>query len=100
MNLDEIDFRNPDLYLRGTPHQLFTRLRHENPVHWNAEKDGRGFWSIAKYDDITAISKNPRLFSSAREHGGHRMKISRKFASQIPKPRPSDRKSTRLNSSH
>jgi len=73
MNLDEIDFRNPDLYLRGTPHQLFTRLRHENPVHWNAEKDGRGFWSITKYDDITAISKNPRLFSSAREHGGHRM---------------------------
>jgi cytochrome P450 len=73
MNLDEIDFRNPDLYLRGTPHELFTRLRHEDPVHWNAEKDGRGFWSIAKYDDITAISKNPRLFSSAREHGGHRM---------------------------
>ncbi len=73
MNLDEIDFRDPDLYLQGTPHELFTQLRHQDPVHWNAEKDGRGFWSIAKYDDITAISKNPRLFSSAREHGGHRM---------------------------
>lgn len=73
MNLDEIDFRDPDLYLQGTPHELFTRLRREDPVHWNPEKDGRGFWCIAKYDDITAISKNPRLFSSAREHGGHRM---------------------------
>jgi linalool 8-monooxygenase len=73
MNFDEIDFRDPDLYLRGTPHELFTRLRHEDPVHWNPERDGRGFWSITKYDDITAISKNPRLFSSAREHGGHRM---------------------------
>ena len=73
MNLDEIDFRDPDLYLQGTPHELFTRLRHEDPVHWNRERDGRGFWSITKYDDITAISKNPRLFSSAREHGGHRM---------------------------
>jgi linalool 8-monooxygenase len=73
MNLDDIDFRDPDLYLQGTPHELFTRLRREDPVHWNRERDGRGFWSITKYEDITAISKNPRLFSSAREHGGHRM---------------------------
>ncbi|MGH7897483.1 MAG: cytochrome P450 [Candidatus Binatia bacterium] len=73
MNLDDVDLKNPDLYTSGVPHEIFTQLRREDPVHWNPEADGRGFWCITKYDDVTAISKNPRLFSSAREHGGHRM---------------------------
>ena len=73
MNLDDIDLKNPDLYVDRVPHDLFTQIRREDPVHWNREADGRGFWCITKYDDIVAISKNPRLFSSAREHGGHRI---------------------------
>jgi linalool 8-monooxygenase len=73
MNLDDVDFRDPDLYTEGFPHELFTRLRREDPVHWSREAGGRGFWCITRYDDIVAISKNPRLFSSAREHGGHRI---------------------------
>jgi linalool 8-monooxygenase len=73
MSLIDTDLKDPDVYKNGTPHDVFTALRREDPVHWNPESDGRGFWSITKYDDITAISKNPRMFSSAREHGGHRM---------------------------
>jgi linalool 8-monooxygenase len=73
MNTDEIDLKNPDLYVAGVPHEIFTQLRHEDPVHWNPEVEGRGFWCITKYDDIVAISKNPVGFSSARIHGGHRM---------------------------
>lgn len=73
MNLEHVDLKDPDLYLGGPPHDLFARLRAEDPVHWNPESDGRGFWAITKYEDIVAISKNPALFSSARAHGGHRM---------------------------
>ncbi len=73
MNPTDVDLKNPDLYINGTLHEVFTRLRAEDPVHWNPEADGRGFWGITKYDDIVAIAKNPALFSSAREHGGHRM---------------------------
>jgi linalool 8-monooxygenase len=73
MTVDAIDLKNPDLYVSGVPHEHFTRLRHEDPVHWNAEAGGGGFWCITRYDDIVAISKNPTLFSSARAHGGHRM---------------------------
>jgi linalool 8-monooxygenase len=73
MNTGEIDLKNPDLYVAGVPHEIFTRLRHEDPVHWNPEAEGRGFWCITKYDDIVAIAKNPAVFSSARVHGGHRM---------------------------
>jgi linalool 8-monooxygenase len=73
MNPSDVDLANPDLYVSGVPHEVFTWLRSEDPVHWNPVTNGRGFWSITKYDDIVAISKNPEVFSSAREHGGHRI---------------------------
>lgn len=73
MNPGDVDLSNPDLYASKIPHEVFTWLRHEDPVHWNPVAGGRGFWSITKYDDIVAISKNPQVFSSARKHGGHRI---------------------------
>jgi linalool 8-monooxygenase len=73
MNPGDVDLGNPDLYVSGVPHEVFTWLRREDPVHWNPVTNGRGFWSVTKYDDIVAISKNPKVFSSAREHGGHRI---------------------------
>ena len=73
MNPGDVDLGNPDLYVSGVPHEVFTWLRREDPVHWNPVTNGRGFWSITKYDDIVAVSKNPEVFSSAREHGGHRI---------------------------
>jgi linalool 8-monooxygenase len=73
MTLDTIDFRDPDLYAKGFPEDLFARLRREDPVHWSPEAGGRGFWCVTKYDDVVAVSKNPQLFSSARANGGHRI---------------------------
>jgi linalool 8-monooxygenase len=46
MNLDQVDLKNPDLYVSSVPHEIFTRLRREDPVHWNPESDGRGFHQI------------------------------------------------------
>ena len=52
-------------------HEIFSELRKEDPVAWCPEtEDGPGFWSITKYDDIQFVSKNPKLFSSDRVHGG------------------------------
>ena len=68
-----IDLKNPDLYRDGIPHEVFARLRREAPVAWNPEDDGRGFWAVTRYEDIVAVSKNPKAFSSARIHGGHRI---------------------------
>ena len=67
------DLKDPDLYLREEHHDVFRRLRAEEPVYWNPEADSTGFWAITRYDDIEAISKNPKLFSSAKEMGGHRI---------------------------
>lgn len=73
---DVLDLRDPELYLGGIPHSIFTRLRRECPVYWNPEPDDphhEGFWALTRYDDIAAVSKNPRLFSSDAEQGGHRI---------------------------
>ena len=67
------DLKSPDLYLHEEHHDVFRRLRAEEPVYWNPEADSTGFWAITRYDDIEAISKNPKLFSSAKENGGHRI---------------------------
>lgn len=52
-------------------HDIFSRLRREDPVAWTPEPfGGPGFWSITKYDDIQFVSKNPKLFSSDQQRGG------------------------------
>jgi cytochrome P450 len=33
-------------------------------VHWTEETDGRGFWSLTKYDDVLFASRNTDVFSS------------------------------------
>jgi linalool 8-monooxygenase len=73
MQITPVDLKDPELYRDGIPHQIFTQLRRQAPVWWNPETDGRGFWAVTRYDDIVAVSKAPKIFSSAREHGGHRM---------------------------
>jgi linalool 8-monooxygenase len=67
------DLKNPDLYVEQAPHDVFRRLRQEQPVYWNQESDGGGFWALTRYADIVEVSKRPDLFSSAYENGGHRI---------------------------
>jgi len=62
--LEEIDLCNPDYFNEGVPHHWFRALREQDPVHWQEEADGAGFWAITKYEDVKAISRQPRLFSS------------------------------------
>ena len=68
-----VDLKDPDLYLDAVPYALFAKLRAEASLHWNPERDGAGFWSVLRYDDITAISKDPATFSSAVANGGVRI---------------------------
>ena len=54
----------------GPPHELFKRLRNECPVHWSAhvpEYPGEaGYWSVTTADDIHAVSRDWRTYSSER----------------------------------
>ena len=71
--MERPDLKDPDLYLAGAPHDVFARLRKAAPVYWNPEADGAGFWALTRYADIVEVSRQPELFSSARENGGHRI---------------------------
>lgn len=70
---EDIDLKDPSVYERGVPWEDFARLRRDDPVHWNPESDGAGFWALTRHADIVEVSRQPDLFSSAFEHGGHRI---------------------------
>ena len=67
------DLKDPGLYEAGVPYDLFAELRRDDPVHWNPEQDGAGFWSVMRHADVVEVSRQPLLFSSAHENGGHRI---------------------------
>ena len=71
--LSKPDLKDPDLYVDRAPHEVFARLRREEPVYWNPEADGAGFWALTRHADIVEVSRQPELFSSAHENGGHRI---------------------------
>lgn len=48
-----------------TGHELYKRLRHEDPVHW-AEPDGyRPFWIVSKHADIMEVERQHDKFLNA-----------------------------------
>jgi cytochrome P450 len=66
MPLSELDVISAQLYgEHGYPHQAWTRLRREDPVHWSQPPGYRPFWAITKHADITEVSTQPEKFRSA-----------------------------------
>ena len=63
---DKIDLSDVGLFARGTPHGVFRRLRRENPIYWNEQADGSGFWALTRYADVLAASRDSQTFSAER----------------------------------
>jgi cholest-4-en-3-one 26-monooxygenase len=61
-----VDLSDPDTYRRGVPHEVFRRLRAEQPIAWQPTQQGRGFWAVTRYHDVTAVLRDPALYSSWR----------------------------------
>jgi len=68
ISLGDVDLTDLDRWVEGVPHDWFALLRREAPAFWQDERAGRGFWSITRYDDVVAASKDYETFSS--EAGG------------------------------
>src|SRR5262249_33136202 len=49
-----------------------TRLRREDPVHWDA---ANGFWLLTRHADVRAASKDPELYSSQAKGPWHTFEI-------------------------
>ncbi len=71
-DLDHVLVTERALWVDGPPHPLFARLRGECPVHWTSRigeyPNEPGYWSITRPDDIHAVSRDWKTFSS--EVGG------------------------------
>lgn len=63
---DDADLTLHDTFARGVPHATFARLRAQDPVHWTDEADGAGFWSVLRYHDALAVSRDVATFTSTR----------------------------------
>src|SRR5258708_2185769 len=60
-----VDLTDLDMWARAVPYGEFGRLRREAPVAWSAD-EGSGFWSVSRYADIVAASRDVATFSSSR----------------------------------
>ncbi|MBV9422551.1 MAG: cytochrome P450 [Solirubrobacterales bacterium] len=67
-DLTSVDLLDHDLFADHEPWEVFDRLQREAPVYFHPEPEGRGFWALTKYDDVLAVLRDPKTFSS--EVGG------------------------------
>ncbi len=63
--VSEINLMNLDIFERGEDHAMFAHLRDHDPLHWNDEPDGPGFWSVTRYEDVRTVALDFKTFSSA-----------------------------------
>ncbi len=70
MDLSDIDLLDLDRFTEDIPHEWFTYLRNNAPVHHHSEPAGPGFWVFTKHEDVIAIGRDAKHFSSDQARGG------------------------------
>jgi cytochrome P450 len=69
LDLDSVDLADPAVWDNGVPYELFKRMQRESPVHFSPQNNvpgEGGFWSITRFDDVRAVSRDHRTFSSEK----------------------------------
>jgi cytochrome P450 len=59
-----IDLWNPASFAAGHPHAQYDWLRAHDPVHFQAEPNGPGYWAVTRYQDVYEVDRNFQAFSS------------------------------------
>lgn len=62
---DPVTLHDPDVYVDAVPHRFFRWLRAAEPVYWQPEEDGSGYWAVTRHADVIAVSRDSETFSSA-----------------------------------
>jgi len=66
MGTTEIDLLDMDRFQRLEHHDMFRKLRAENPVSWHEMPGQDGFWSLVKHKDVVEVNRDAERFSSER----------------------------------
>lgn len=68
--IEEMPVIERELWEDGPPHEFFSRLRAQCPVHWSARIDEypeeAGYWSVTTADDVHTVSHDWATYSSER----------------------------------
>ncbi len=76
--MQAVDLFDSATFERAIPHEYFSWLRENEPVHWQppgsggvpqvspSEPEQRGFWVISRHADVVEVSLDQRRFSSER----------------------------------
>jgi len=62
------DLADPDTFVDGPPHELFARLRRDEPVWWHPRTDAPGFWVVTSHALVSEVERDQATYSS--EAGG------------------------------
>jgi len=63
--IEGIDLNDPERFVRLEHHQMFTRLRAEDPVYWQPDDlKGGGYWNVVKHADLIEVNRDTATFSS------------------------------------
>jgi cytochrome P450 len=61
----DADITSHDTFVGGVPHATFERLRRVDPVSWQEESNGSGFWAVTSYSDCLRVSHEVDTFTSS-----------------------------------
>ncbi len=67
IDIAPVDLSDSRSYVSGVPHEYLAYLRRHDPVHWQDEANGPGFWAVTKYDDCVTVNRDFERFSSQRK---------------------------------
>ena len=82
MALEGIDLLDLDRFQRLEHHEMFQRLRAEDPVYWHEDPGAQGFWNVVKHDDLVEVNRDTaHVLVGGRRH--HRSSTRR-----VPAARP------------
>ncbi|MEU9714608.1 cytochrome P450 [Streptomyces sp. NPDC047976] len=66
-DLETVDLTDPQTFLDVDLAEMWRRFRSEDPVFWHrATERGPGFWVISSYEDVVALYRDNKRFTSER----------------------------------
>jgi cytochrome P450 len=69
-DIESVEVTERQHWLEGPPHEVFREMRSQCPIHWTESfeefPEEAGFWSVTTAEDIHAVSRDWRTYSSER----------------------------------
>ncbi|MFA5884693.1 MAG: cytochrome P450 [Acidimicrobiia bacterium] len=66
MSIDAGALYDPEVFVRGVPHDLLAELRAHDPVHWHGDGPGSGRYVVTSHRFVRQLNRDWERFSSAR----------------------------------